>query len=70
MNTEFINDVLKASKDIQEKYMLKIVKLKEAIDTFESEDITVPESAYGVLDRYKSLFDREYDAYLSLKKIK
>lgn len=69
MDTKFIDDVLKTSKNNQEKYMSKIVKLKEAIETFESEDIAVPEAAYGSLAFYQSQFDREYKAYLKLLKL-
>jgi len=69
MDTNFINDALKTSKDNQEKYMSKIVKLKEAIETFESEDIAVPEAAYGSLAFYQSQFDQEYKAYLKLLKL-
>lgn len=69
MDTKFIDDVLKISKNNQEKYMSKIVKLKEAIETFESEDIAVPEAAYGSLAFYQSQFDQEYKAYLKLLKL-
>ena len=69
MDTKFIDDVLKTSKNNQEKYMSKIVKLKEAIETFESEDIAVPEAAYGSLAFYQSQFDQEYKAYLKLLKL-
>lgn len=69
MDTKFIDDVLKASKNNQENYMSKIVKLKEAIETFESEDIAVPEAAYGSLAFYQSQFDQEYKAYLKILKL-
>ena len=69
MDTSFIKDVLKTSRTNQENIMSKIVKLKEAIDTFESEDIAVPEAAYGSLAFYQSQFDREYKAYLKLLKL-
>ena len=69
MDMSFINDVLKSSKNNQEEYMSKIVKIKEAIETFESEDIAVPEAAYGLLAFYQSQFDREYKAYLKILKL-
>ena len=37
----------------------KIQKIEEAIDIFESEDIPVPESMYGIRDRYKSEYENE-----------
>ena len=69
MDTNFINDALKTSKDNREKYMSMIVKLKEAIETFESEDIAVPEAAYGSLAFYQSEYVRELKAYLKLLKL-
>ena len=69
MDINFINDVLKTSKTNQENIMSKIVKIKEAIETFESEDIAVPEAAYGSLAFYQSQFDQEYKAYLKLLKL-
>lgn len=69
MDINFINDVLKTSRTNQENIMSKIVKIKEAIETFESEDIAVPEAAYGLLDFYKSQFDTEYTVYLKLLKL-
>lgn len=69
MDTKFIDDVLKASKNNQENYMSKIVKLKEAIETFESEDIAVPEAAYGTLAYYQSEYDNEYRQYSILLKL-
>ena len=53
MDINFINDVLKTSRTNQENIMSKIVKIKEAIETFESEDIAVPEAAYGSLAFYQ-----------------
>ena len=69
MDINFINDVLKTSRTNQENIMSKIVKIKEAIETFESEDIAVPEAAYGSLAFYQSQFDQEYKAYLKLLKL-
>ena len=69
MDISFIKDVLKTSRTNQENIMSKIVKLKEAIETFESEDIAVPEAAYGSLAFYQSQFDQEYKAYLKLLKL-
>lgn len=69
MDISFIKDVLKTSRTNQENIMSKIVKLKEAIETFESEDIAVPEAAYGSLAFYQSQFDQEYKAYLKILKL-
>ena len=69
MDINFINDVLKTSRTNQENIMSKIVKIKEAIETFESEGIAVPEAAYGSLAFYQSQFDQEYKAYLKLLKL-
>ena len=70
MDINFINDVLKTSRTNQENIMSKIVKIKEAIETFESEEIAVTEAAYGTLAFYQSQFDREYRAYMKLLKLK
>ena len=70
MDINFINDVLKTSRTNQENIMSKIVKLKEAIETFESEEIAVTEAAYGTLAFYQSQFDQEYMAYIKLLKLK
>lgn len=69
MDTKFIDDALKTSKENREKYMSMIVKLKEAIETFESEDIAVPEAAYGSLAFYQSEYNREVKVYLKLLKL-
>ena len=69
MDINFINDVLKTSRTNQENIMSKIVKIKEAIETFESEEIAVTEAAYGTLAFYQSQFDQEYKAYLKLLKL-
>ena len=64
-----MNDVLLASEIKQKEYLRKIDKIKQAIETFEEEDISLPESAYGLLEFYQSEYEKENNAYKKLIKI-
>ena len=65
MKEEIIKTIIDSEKSIKNydnSINILIVRkrnLEEAIETFESEDIPVPESAYGLLDWIKSEINRE-----------
>lgn len=65
MKEEIIKTVIDGEKSIKNsdntinKLIVRKRNLEEAIETFESEDIPVPESAYGLLDWIKSEINRE-----------
>ena len=64
-----MNDILLASEVKQKEYLKKIDKIKQAIETFEEEDISIPESVYGLLEFYQSKYEKENNAYKKLIKI-
>lgn len=65
MKEEIIKTVIDGEKSIKNSYntinklIVRKRNLEEAIETFENEDIPVPESAYGLLDWIKSEINRE-----------
>jgi len=44
--------------------------IKNAIKTFEDENIALPESAYGLLDYYQSTFNHESEVYQQLVRLR
>ena len=69
MDTKSIDDILAESQDKQKNYLIKIIKIKDAIKTLEEEDIALPESVYGTLAYYQSEYDNEYRQYSILLKL-
>jgi len=68
MDKEFIEieeDIKKLDSELNE-YQKKINDIKQAIETLEAEDISLPESAYGTLAYYQSEFDKESKVYQQL----
>jgi len=72
MKEEIIKKVIDGEKSIKNydnSINILIVRkrnLEEAIETFESEDIPVPESAYGLLDWIKLEINRETNVQKAL----
>ena len=68
MDKEFIEieETLKKVDSELNGYQKKINDIKQAIETLEAENISLPESVYGILAYYQSEFDRESKAYQQL----
>ena len=74
MKEEIVKTIIDGEKSIKNsdntinKLIVRKRNLEEAIETFESEDIPVPESAYGLLDWIKSEINRETNVQKALIK--
>ena len=68
MNKEFIEieETLKKVNSELNGYQKKINDIKQAIETLEAENISLPESVYGTLAYYQSEFDKESKVYQQL----
>jgi hypothetical protein len=70
INKDELDKTLSISKQTIANLISKISKLEIAIDTLECEDISIPESAYGTLDYYKSKLNEETKSYEQLLTLK
>ena len=74
MKEEIVKTIIESEKEIKRSderinnLIVRERKLEEAIETFESGDIPVPESAYGLLYWIKSEINRETDIQKALIK--
>ena len=68
MDKEFIEieQAIKESDSQLTELLKKRDNIKNAIKTFEDENIALPESAYGLLNYYQSKFNDESKAYQQL----
>ena len=66
INKDELDKILSTSELTIANLISKIVKLEIAVETLEYEDIPLPESAYGILDYYKSKLNEETKLYEQL----
>ncbi len=63
-----IEDSLNDSKRLQKEFQRKVSVLTDAIKILEDDDISIPESIYGLCDGYKALLNLESNYYNQLLK--